>query len=81
MHKLGIMIRLLGIFLALVLVAATVPASFSYQGDQKPEPDHAKFSFNGYSNRTQLSFNGYSNQTFTGFNQTNRGQEISYLHA
>lgn len=76
------MIRLLGIFLALVLAGATVPASFSYQEDQKPEiPDHDKFSFNGYSNRTQFSFGGYSNQTFPfpGSNQTNRGQEISYL--
>jgi hypothetical protein len=74
------MIRLLGIFLALVLVASAIPASFSYQEDQKPEiPDHDKFSFNGYSNSTQLSFGGYSNQTFPGFNQTNRGQEISYL--
>lgn len=71
------MIRLLGISLALVLAAATIPASFSYQGDQKP--GHDKFSFNGYSNRTQFSFGGYSNQTFSGFNQTNRGQEIAYL--
>ena len=77
------MIKLLGIFLALVLAGASIPASFSYQEeDQKPEiSDHDKFSFNGYSNSTQLSFNGYSNQTFPfpGFNQTNRGQEISFL--
>lgn len=75
------MIRLLGIFLALVLAGATIPASFSYQEeDQKPEtPDHDKLSFNGYSNSTYLSFGGYSNQTFPGFNQTNRGQEISFL--
>lgn len=75
------MIRLLGIFLALVLAGATIPASFSYQEeDQKPEtPDRDKLSFNGYSNSTYLSFGGYSNQTFPGFNQTNRGQEISFL--
>lgn len=75
------MIRLLGIFLALVLAGASIPASFSYQEeDQKPEiPDHDKLSFNGYSNMTQFSFGGYSNQTLPGFNQTNRGQEISYL--
>lgn len=73
------MIKLLGIFLALVLAAATIPASFSYQEDQKQEPDRDKLSFNGYSNSTQISFGGYSNQTFPGFNQTNRGQEISYL--
>lgn len=81
-HYLQMMIRLLGIFLALVLAGAAIPASFSYQEDQKPEiPDHGKLSFNGYSNRTQISFGGYSNQTFpfSGFNQTNRGQEISYL--
>ncbi|MDE1831940.1 MAG: hypothetical protein KGI02_06150 [Thaumarchaeota archaeon] len=75
------MIRLLGIFLALVLAGATVPASFSYQEDQKPEPDHGKLSFNGYSDRTQLLFGGYSNQTFPfpGLHQANRGQEISYF--
>ena len=65
------MIKLLGTFLALVLAGATIPASFSYQEDQKPEiPDHSKLSFNGYSNQTS---------PFPGFNQTNRGQEISYL--
>ena len=69
--------KLLGIFLGLVLAVASVPTAFSYQEDQKP--DHGKFSFNGYSNGTQFSFGGYSNQTFPGFNQTNRGQEISYL--
>jgi hypothetical protein len=74
------MMRLLGIFLALVLAAAAVPAAFSYQEDQGPlSQDRDKFSFNGYSNSTQLLFGGYSNQTFPGFNQTNRGQEISYL--
>jgi len=73
--------RLLGISLALVLAAAAVPEAFPYQENGKGPAfqDHGKFSFGGYSNQTQFSFSGYSNQTFPGFNQTNRGQEISYL--
>ncbi|MGB9003798.1 MAG: hypothetical protein WCC52_08340 [Nitrosotalea sp.] len=75
------MSRFLGIFLALVLAGAAIPAASSYQEDHSRPvfQNHDKFSFNGFSNqtqfpfekfqnRTQFSFGGFSNQTQFQFN-------------